>query len=87
MTQAVRQYEQAVNDHCTVLGIMGDTTEARVSRLWDALTKGREAQARYNQLAGQIEEAKNDLTGIQESYHPGGSGAGSAEPPGKTGYS
>jgi uncharacterized protein YhaN len=66
-TQAVRQYEQAVNDHCNALGIQGDTTEARVSKLWDALTKGREAQTRYNQLAGQIEEAKNDLTGIQES--------------------
>jgi uncharacterized protein YhaN len=68
MTQAVRQYEQAVNDHCTELGIKGDTTETQVSRLWDALAKGREAQARYNQLSGQIEEAKNDLTGIQASY-------------------
>ncbi len=66
-TQSVQQYEQAVNDHCNALGIQGDTTEAQVSRLWDALTKGREAQVRYNQLAGQIIEAKVDLTGIQES--------------------
>ncbi|MFH0998434.1 MAG: AAA family ATPase [Pseudomonadota bacterium] len=67
-TQAVRQYEQAVNDHCIALGIQGDTTEAQVSRLWDALTKGREAQTRYNQLVGQINEAKSGLTGIQESF-------------------
>ena len=66
-TQVVRQYEQAVNDRCNALGIQGDTTEAQVSKLWDALTKGREAQTRYNQLAGQIIEAKSDLTGIQES--------------------
>ncbi|MCX5882650.1 MAG: hypothetical protein NTU74_12890, partial [Deltaproteobacteria bacterium] len=64
--QAVRQYEQAVNDRCNAFGIKGDTTEAQVSRLWDALTKGREAQTLFNQLAGQINEAKNDLTGIQE---------------------
>jgi uncharacterized protein YhaN len=68
MTQAVRQYEKTVNDHSSVLGIKGDTTEARVSKLWEALSKGREAQTRYNQLAGQIEEAKNDLAGIQESF-------------------
>ena len=66
-TQAIRQYEQAVNDHCNGLGIQGDTTEARVSRLWDALTGAREAQTLYNQLAGQIDEAKSDLTGVQES--------------------
>ncbi len=65
--KAVRQYEQAVNDHCNAFGIEGDTPEAQVSRLWDTLTKGREVQTRYDQLAGQIEEAKNDLTGIQES--------------------
>ena len=66
-TQAIRQYEQAVNDHCNALGIQGDTTEAQVSRLWDALTSAREAQTLYNQLAGQIHEAKSDLTGVQES--------------------
>jgi len=66
--QAVRQYEQAVNDRCNALGIEGDTTEAQVSRLWDALSKGREAQTLYSQLAGQIDEAKNDLAGIQESF-------------------
>jgi uncharacterized protein YhaN len=65
--QAIRQYEQAVNDRCNALGIKGDTTESQVSRLWDALTQGREAQTRYNQLSGQINEAKSDLTGIQES--------------------
>jgi uncharacterized protein YhaN len=66
-TQAIRQYEQAVNDHCIRLGIQGDTTEARVSRLWDALTGAREAQTLYNQLSGQIHEAKSDLAGVQES--------------------
>ncbi len=67
MAQAIRQYEQTVNDRCKAHGINGDTTESKVSRLWDALTQGREAQTRYNQLSGQINEAKSDLTGIRES--------------------
>jgi uncharacterized protein YhaN len=66
-TQAIRQYEQVVNDHGTALGIQGDTTEAQVSRLWDAITGARQAQTLYNQLAGQIDEAKSELTGAQES--------------------
>jgi uncharacterized protein YhaN len=66
-TRAIRQYEQAVNEHCNALGIQGDTTEAQVSRLWDALTRARETQTRFNQLAGQINEAKSDLTGVHES--------------------
>ena len=64
---AVRQYEQSVNDQSTALGIEGDTTEARVSRLWDALTRSRDAQTRHDQLAGQIEASKGELTGIQET--------------------
>ena len=64
----IRQYEQAVNDHCIALDIQGDTTEARVSRLWDALTHAREAHARHTQIAGQIDEAKSDLAVVQESY-------------------
>jgi uncharacterized protein YhaN len=67
-TQAIRQYEQAVNDHCNSLGIHGDTTEAQVSRLWDALTSARQAQTLYNQLARQINEAESDLTIVQESF-------------------
>jgi uncharacterized protein YhaN len=67
-TAAIRQYEQVVNDYCKALDIQGDTTEAQISRLWDALTSAREARTRFNQLAGQISEAKNDLTGVQESY-------------------
>ncbi|MBF0203229.1 MAG: AAA family ATPase [Desulfamplus sp.] len=66
-TSAIQEYEKFVNIHCTALAINGDTTEAQVSRLWNELTKSREAQTCYNQLAGQIEEAKRDLTAIQES--------------------
>ena len=66
--EAIRQYEQDVNDHCMAHGVKGDTTEAQVSRLWNALTEAREVQTRYNQLAWQIKEAKTDLAGIQDSF-------------------
>ncbi len=65
---AIRKYEQAVNDRSDTHGVPGDTTEARVSRLWDALTSARNAQTRCNQLAEQIAEAKSDLTAVQTSY-------------------
>ncbi len=65
--RAIREYEQAVSDHCIALGIRGDTTEARVSGLRDALAGAREARIRFNQLSGQINEAKNDLTGMEKS--------------------
>jgi len=64
-TKAVLQYEQAVNDYCETFGIKGDTTEARVSRLWDALGESRDAQTRYNQLKEQIEETKSALKDCQ----------------------
>ena len=66
-TEAINQYEQTVDDQCIVFGIEGDTTEAKVSRLWDALIKSRDAQTRHDQLADQIEESKGELTDIQET--------------------
>jgi uncharacterized protein YhaN len=65
--EAVRQYERDVNDQCRALGIEGDTTEARVSRLWAALTRGREGQARFEHLSTQIEEAGDELRKSQEA--------------------
>lgn len=67
-TRAIQQYEQAVNDHCNALGIKGVRPKPRSPGCGIHSTKGREAQARYNQLAGQIDEAKNDLTGVQEIH-------------------
>jgi uncharacterized protein YhaN len=64
---AVRQYERVVNDQCHALGIEGDTTEARVSKIWEVLTRSREGQARFEHLSTQIEEARNELTDTQEA--------------------
>ncbi len=65
--EAVRQYELVVNEQCHALGIEGDTTEARVSKLWEALTRSREGQARFEHLSTQIQEAGDELTDIQEA--------------------
>lgn len=65
--KAVDQYEQSANEQSTALGIEGDTIEAKVSKLWEALTRSRDAQTQYDQLAGQIEKSKSELKGIQEA--------------------
>jgi uncharacterized protein YhaN len=59
--QAVHHYEGEVAELSLPLGIEGDTTEARVSRLWTALTRAREAQTRHEQLVGQVQEARESL--------------------------
>jgi uncharacterized protein YhaN len=64
--EAVRQYELEVKDQCHALGIEGDTAEARVSKLWEALTRSREARSRFEHLSTQIQDAGNELSDIRE---------------------
>ncbi len=63
----LRQYEQAVDAQCKAFEVSGDTTEARVSRLWEKLAKYRKEQARHEQLMEQLQEASTNLTGIREA--------------------
>ena len=65
---AVRQYEQVISEKAVALGARGDTTEAQEIDLWKKLATARDTQTRYEQLAGQIEEAKTTLEESQASY-------------------
>ena len=65
---AVLQYEQDISEKAVALGARGDTTEGKEIDLWRMLAKARDTQARYDQLVGQIEEAKNTLEESQASY-------------------
>ncbi len=67
LSERVQAYEGEVSDRSRALGIEGDTTEARVSRLWKALTRARGEAARRDQLQAQIEEAERELSDIQEA--------------------
>ena len=64
-TEAISQYEKDVGAKATVLDIKDDTTESLESALWKALTEARKSQGCHDQLAGQIKEAGNELTGTQ----------------------
>ncbi len=59
--EAIRHFEGIVDTKARALEIVGDTTEARETALWKALTVARQVQARHDQLAAQIEKAGNDL--------------------------
>jgi len=65
---AVSEYESAIKGKAVNFGNRGDTTEAQESALWNALAEARSIQTRHDQLAGQIEEAKNSLDEFQGSF-------------------
>jgi uncharacterized protein YhaN len=65
---AVRQYEQAVNEKAVALGARGDTTEAQEIDLWKTMAKARDTQTRHEHLSEQIKEARNTLGESQASY-------------------
>lgn len=60
-SQAVAQYEHAVCEQAKTFGFQGDTTEARESALWQALTEAVRAQERHVQLAAQNKETSIQL--------------------------
>ncbi len=64
---SLQQYEQAAEEQCEAFGVFGDTTEARVSRLWEQLGKCRKEQARHEQLTEQLQEASTSLASIREA--------------------
>lgn len=66
--EAIRQYEQAISEKAVALAAEGDTTEAQETNLWKMLAKARDAHTCYEQLAGQINEAKDVLEESQASY-------------------
>ena len=63
--QAVAQYEQAIREQANTFGFQGDTTEARESALWQALTEALRAQERHVQLTEQIAETNNEFADAQ----------------------
>ncbi len=63
--EVIARYEQTVDQQAKSLRLLGDTTEARESALWKALSQARKAQERHDQLTEQIEETRNELTGSQ----------------------
>ena len=65
---AVSQYEKDISEKAAALGARGDTTEVQEIDLWKKFATARDIQARYDQLAGQIEEAKNTREESQASY-------------------
>ena len=60
--QSIAQYEKAVSEQATALGLPGATTEAQESALWKALTAARKAQDEHDRLSRQIEETGVELT-------------------------
>ncbi len=60
--QSIAQYEKAVSEQATALGVPGATTEAQESALWKALTSARKAQDDHDRLSKQIEETGVELT-------------------------
>lgn len=66
LNEWVQAYEDEVSGLSLALGVEGDTTEARVSRLWKGLERTRDEAAKRRQLQAQIEEAERELSDREE---------------------
>ena len=66
LSEQIAGYEVKVNECALALGVSAESIEAKEAALSRKLTEARKAQTEYDQIAGQIKEAKVDLESARQ---------------------